>query len=360
MPTIPIKISGAEYDVEIEPRQLARAGERITRIAAGRRCFVVTNSIVWKHWGKALSAALKPQPFETIRVPAGEKHKNIVTATRICEELVKLGADRGSVLIAFGGGVIGDVAGFVAAIFLRGVDYVQIPTTLLAQIDSSVGGKTGVNLRSGKNLVGAFHHPRYVLADPEVLRTLPERELRAGLYEAIKCGVIRRPELFEFIETNRERLMKKDATVLSEMVRQCVAIKASVVIQDERESGLRRILNFGHTAGHALEAETKYKRFLHGEAVAWGMRAATMIAEERGLLPKAGATRIHTLIRDFGKLPPLPRIPPARLSQRLLADKKTRAGVVHFVLPERIGSVRIVDDVAVEAVSRALEQLRRE
>ena len=278
----------------------------------------------------------------------------------ITGELVRAGADRGTLLVGFGGGVIGDITGFVASVYLRGVECVHIPTTLLAQIDSSVGGKTGVNLRAGKNLVGTFHHPRRVIVDPEVLGTLPERELRAGLYEAIKCAVIRSRPLFDFLEQNREALLAKDRPALTRVIHDCLAIKARVVSEDEKERDLRRILNFGHTVGHALEAETSYRYFLHGEAVAWGMRAATLIAEERRMIRTIEAARIHALLMGYGRLPALVRLEPVHLAARLSADKKTRNGVLHFVLPERIGKVRVVAGVEDQAVARALEALMNE
>ncbi len=360
MAEIHVRTPGGSYDVLVERGALARAGRELRKLAAGRPWVVITNNIVWKHWGRALDAALAPHKYSLVRIPAGEDQKNLATTERVCEELVRCGADRTSLLIGFGGGVLGDLAAFVASVFLRGVEYVHIPTTLLAQIDSSMGGKTGVNLRAGKNLVGTFHQPRRVLADPEVLRTLPERELRAGLYEAVKCGVIRSRRLFDFLDRRREKILRKDPDVLAELVRQCVEIKAWVVARDEKEAGLRRILNFGHTIGHALEAETRYRHFLHGEAVAWGLRAATLIAQEMGLIRKAEAARIHELVMSFGPLPPLVRVPPARLATRLLADKKTRSGVVHFILPEGIGKVRVVTGVEARSVARALDHLRNE
>jgi len=354
---IRVRAPGGAYGVVVERGLLASARAELEKVAAGRPWVVLTDNNVWRHWGKALTHALGRDKFGLLRIPPGEEQKRLATVERICEQMVKLGADRSTLLIAFGGGVVGDIGGFVASVYVRGIDFVQIPTTVLAQIDSSVGGKTGVNLRAGKNLVGAFSQPRRVLADPDVLGTLPERELNAGLYEAIKYGVLRRP-LFEFFERNRDALRDKDLGVLTELVRRCVEVKAGVVARDEKESGLRRVLNLGHTVGHVLEAETGYRRFLHGEAVGWGLRAVALIAQERGLLPAPEAERIHGMVAALGDLPPVPRIPAARLAARLRADKKTRGGVVHFVLPERIGKVSVVSGIKVESVARALEALR--
>ena len=357
---ITVRTASASYQVLVERGLLARAGQLLDELAGGRPWVILTDNVIWKNWGRTLQAALAPRNYGLLRIPTGEEQKKLGTAERLCEQLVRQKADRSSLLIGFGGGVIGDLTAFVASVFLRGVDYVHIPTTLLAQIDSSVGGKTGVNLRAGKNLVGTFYQPLRVLADPEVLRTLPARELRAGLYEAVKCGIIRDRNLFQFLARRCEDLLQKDPDALAELVRRCVAIKAWVVGRDEKESGLRRILNLGHTVGHALEAESRYRYFLHGEAVAWGLRAATLLAQERRLIAKVEAERIHELVRSLGPLPPLARLAPARLAARLLADKKTRRGVLHFVLPERIGKVRVVPGIQVNAVARALERLRKE
>ncbi len=225
-------------------------------------------------------------------MPNGERHKKLATVEKLCEQLSRLGADRNSVVVAFGGGVVGDVAGLVASLYMRGVDLVQIPTTVLAQVDASIGGKTAVNLRAGKNLVGTFHHPRVVLIDPAVLSTLPEREFRAGLYEALKCGVIGKPELFLALENVDIKKLRRDPVKLEWIIAESVKLKAEVVSSDERENGLRRVLNLGHTIGHALEAQTGYRHFLHGEAVAWGMIASAKIASAVGLLEDSGASRI--------------------------------------------------------------------
>ncbi|MCZ6753582.1 MAG: 3-dehydroquinate synthase, partial [Acidobacteria bacterium] len=266
-------------------------------------------------------------------------------------------AERSSLLIAFGGGVTGDIGGFVASIFLRGIEYVHIPTTLLAQVDSSIGGKTGVNLTAGKNLVGTFCQPRMVLTDPLLLRTLPRRELRAGLFEALKCAVIGDPKLFELLIAKRSRILSGEPSALLPVIRACAALKSRVVSLDEKEGGLRRILNFGHTIGHALEAATRYRRFLHGEAIAWGMLAATQLAVQAGQLASSTGDRICSLIVSYGPVPSLGRIDLAAVCRHLSADKKVRRGVVHFVLPRRIGAVRIVSGISEKQVLSVLKNL---
>jgi 3-dehydroquinate synthase len=353
---IRVRVPGGSYPVIVEAGLIGRAGAAISHLRPSRVC-IITNEQVWNHWGAAVEKALRGLRPAVIRIPDGEQHKNLTTVETICEELVRERADRDTLLVTLGGGVIGDIGGFVAAIYLRGIDYVHIPTTLLAQVDSSVGGKTGVNLRGGKNLAGAFHHPKMVLVDPKVIATLPDRELHAGLFEAVKCGVIKSRALFEFLEKQRKDVLGRKLAALERVIHDCLAIKARVVMADEHEDGIRRILNFGHTVGHALEAETQYRYFLHGEAVAWGMRAATHIAEERGMLRAAEAGRIYDLISAYGPVPALPVLNPANISARLLSDKKTRRGVVHFVLPEKIGVVKVVTGIPTSMVEDSLRWL---
>ncbi|HSU62166.1 MAG TPA: 3-dehydroquinate synthase family protein, partial [Bryobacteraceae bacterium] len=247
-----------------------------------------------------------------------------------------------------------DVAGFLAAIFMRGIPVLQVPTTLLAQVDAAVGGKTGVNLQCGKNLLGSFHQPLAVIIDPEVLSSLPEREYRAGLFEVIKCGVIRDPQLFELLENRAEEVLRLQPGVVDELISAAVRIKAEVVSADEREGDLRRILNFGHTIGHALEAETEYVRFLHGEAIAWGMLAAARLAELCGMLPAVDAARIGKVICRYGPLPQANGVNPDHLIARLISDKKTLQGKVHFVLPTQIGEVKIASGLDTATVRQAI------
>jgi 3-dehydroquinate synthase len=288
----------------------------------------------------------------------GERAKRLSTLERLAEKLVKQGADRGITLIALGGGVVGDVTGFLASIYMRGVDVVQIPTTVLAQVDAAIGGKTGVNLVSGKNLLGTFHQPRAVLIDPAVLETLSTREYRAGLYESLKCGIIGDPGLFRLFEDRHREILDRDPAVIEKVIADSVRVKASVVSADEREGGLRQVLNFGHTIGHALEAETRYAQLLHGEAVAWGMIAATYIALSIGKLDSVTAGRITNSVIGFGKLPRM-KFQTASIVKRLRSDKKTRQGKVHFVLPREIGKVEITTDVPEAIISAAVDEVRK-
>ena len=247
-------------------------------IPAHSKAYLVSSEPILKLWGTVLteSFAEASRSLEVLEMADGETSKRLAAVEKLAGKMVSLGADRRSVVIALGGGVVGDVAGFLASIFMRGIPVIQVPTTLVAQVDSAIGGKTGVNLVSGKNLMGTFHQPLAVLADPEVLSTLPDREYRSGLFEAMKYGVIRNPQIFELMETQREALLRRDVELLERLIVECVKVKADVVSADEREGGERRILNFGHTIGHALESATQYKRFLHGEAVGWGMVAAAV------------------------------------------------------------------------------------
>jgi 3-dehydroquinate synthase len=318
-----------------------------------RRSFVVTSPEIWTLWSESfLSGFASDQAPSVLLLPAGEQHKRLAALERLAQQLATAGADRSSVLIAFGGGVIGDMTGFLAATYMRGIDFIQVPTTLLAQVDSSVGGKTGVNLAAGKNLIGSFHHPRLVLADTAVLRTLPPAELRAGLFESLKAGLIYDSALFEYIEQHTEALLCQETEPLTHVIAESVRIKACVVAQDEREAGLRMILNFGHTVGHALEALTHYRGLLHGEAVGWGMRAAVEASCQRGL-PHADADRILAAIEALG-LPPLPRLTARRLLNAASGDKKRIAGVRHFVLLDRIGHASVVNDLSDEELLEAI------
>ena len=301
-----IHVPPQPYQAWIENGLLMRAGSVLADLLPqSSRVFVVTVPPVRKRWGSKLTASLKAGGFapQVLMIADGEPSKRLATVETLAEKLARLGADRKSVIIALGGGVVGDVSGLLASLYMRGVEFVQIPTTVLAQVDASIGGKTGVNLVAGKNLVGTFCHPRVVLIDPTLLKTLPDREFRAGLYEALKCGVIGSVELFLRFEQNRARILKRDAGEVEWVIAQSVKLKAEVVSADEREGGLRRVLNLGHTIGHALEAETGYKSLLHGEAVAWGMIAATNIALSVGRTDSVTAGRIADAVLSLGRLP---------------------------------------------------------
>jgi 3-dehydroquinate synthase len=357
---IPVTTPSRSYEVIIGSGLLAGAGEYLGEILENKRAIVVTVPPVRRRWAKVLLKSLTASgiPTKVIEMPNGERAKRLSTLEKLAEKLVKLGADRDVTLIALGGGVVGDVTGFLASIYMRGVDVIQVPTTVLAQVDAAIGGKTGVDLVSGKNLLGTFHQPRAVLIDPKVLETLSSREYRAGLYESLKCGVIGAPGLFQLFEDRRREILDRDPVVVEEVIAESVRLKATVVSADEREGGLRQVLNFGHTIGHALEAETRYTQLLHGEAVAWGMIAATHIALAFGKLNSVTAGRITNSIVGLGKLPGM-KFDGANIVKRLRSDKKTRRGVVHFVLPREIGRVEITTDVPVTIIRAAVEEIRK-
>lgn len=361
MPQVTIHVPPRPYQAWIENGLLARAGSVLSELLPqASRIFVVTVPPVRKRWGSKLVKSLQADGFtpQVIPMPDGEPSKRLATVEALADKLARMGADRKAVIVALGGGVVGDVSGLLASLYMRGIELVQVPTTVLAQVDASIGGKTAVNLVAGKNLLGTFHHPRVVLVDPTVLKTLPDREFRAGLYEALKCGIIGNVELFLRFEQNRARILKRDPAELEWLITQSVRLKAEVVSADEREDGLRRVLNLGHTIGHALEAETGYRRLLHGEAVAWGMIAATNIARSVGRTDSVTAGRIAEAVLSLGRLPEV-NVNPRKILSRLQSDKKTQNGVVHFVLPREIGKVEVASDVPTSAVIDAVEELRR-
>ena len=356
---IPVRTASRSYDVLVERGLLAHAAAALEDLLPARsRLLILTSKPIRKHWGKSLEKGLHPLSAKThfVEMPDGERAKRLANLEKLAEKLVAIGADRQSVVIALGGGVVGDVGGFLASIFMRGVPVVQVPTTLVAQVDSAIGGKTGVNLVSGKNLLGTFHQPIRVLADPQVLSTLPEREYRSGLFEAMKYGVIRNPHIFDLMEKQRDALLERDSKLLEKLIVDCVRVKADVVSADERESGERRILNFGHTIGHALEAETGYKKLLHGEAVGWGMIAASQIGEATRVTDAATARRTRDLVNAYGPLPRL-KVNPRRVLKRLMSDKKTVGGVLHFILARGMGDVEIVNDVPKRVIVQAVEEI---
>lgn len=361
MKRIRVRLEQNPYDVMIGRGLLQRAGREIERRLPSpiSRVFVVTSPNVRRYWGGALETSLLESGLdhEVLEMDDGEPQKRLENVERLAEQLVAAGADRKSLLVAFGGGVVGDCAGFLAAIFLRGIPVVQIPTTFLAQVDASIGGKTGVNLTAGKNLIGAFHQPRAVLVDPEVLSTLDDREFRAGLFESLKCGVIRDRALFKFMSLESLKILGRDAKALEKIIVASVRVKAEVVAADEKESDLRRVLNFGHTVGHALEAATGYETFLHGEAVGWGMIAASQIAAWSRFCSPETSEEIVSAVRAYGPLPAV-KTSSEEIVSRLSADKKTVGGVVHFVLPVKIGKVKIAADIPTELVNQAIEQMK--
>jgi 3-dehydroquinate synthase len=343
--TIRVETPSAKYDVVTGSGLLERLAPRIERVMGKlpRRVFVLTSASIWALWGETFLASFAEAPIVLFLEP-GEKHKTIRSVESLLRQMAEAGGDRGSLLIAFGGGIVGDVGGFLAAIYMRGIQYVQVPTTFLSQVDSSVGGKTGVNLPEGKNLVGSFHHPLAVFADIGVLGTLPDRELRAGLMESVKAGIIRDRSLVRFMQEHAHDVLGRDAKALEKVIAASIRMKAGVVNLDERENGLRMILNLGHTVGHALEQATKYKVLLHGEAVGWGMIAALHLARKRGTISATQFDRLESLIHLYGPLPPM-KLKAAKVIASTGGDKKNVGGVRRFVLPIGIGDAGIVEDV---------------
>jgi len=343
MRVVKVPLGERSYSVGIGAGWLGRLGAACKRLNLGRRCAVISDRNVAPLYAKKALQTLRVAGFEPalVTVPAGEKAKSLATVHACYDQLAQHRLERQSFVVALGGGVVGDLAGFVAATYLRGIPFVQVPTTLLAQVDSSVGGKVGVNLRAGKNLVGAFHQPQAVFCDLDTLQTLPPREYRAGLAEVIKYGIIYDRALFRRLEREMPRLLKLDLPLLAAIVARCCEIKADVVGQDETEGGLRAILNFGHTIGHALEAISGYGKFLHGEAIAIGQVAAAKLSAKLLGLTDAEARRIQTLFDRAG----LPTQVSLNADQRrkLLAamrlDKKVSGGEIKFVLARQIGEV---------------------
>ena len=357
MPPVRIDVNtpSRAYAVTIANGLLEQLGAALDDLRLPERRFIVSSPLVWRLHGARLSKFLGST--EPVLVPDGERYKQLSTVVRIYDALLRANADRASALVTFGGGVIGDMAGFAAATYLRGIALVQAPTTLLAQVDASIGGKVGVNHALGKNLIGAFYQPHAVLIDPAVLGTLPRREFRAGLYEVIKYGMTSSPSLFERVARDRKAIFAKDAETLSAIISESCKIKAGIVSADERESGPRRILNFGHTAGHAIEAVTKYRRFRHGEAVAYGMKVAAQLAVARGALAERDQQALLDVIASLGPLPPIADLSAAQILEAMRHDKKVVAGRLHFVLPTAIGATAIVDDVTEKELTAALTRV---
>ena len=346
-----VRTSTGQYTIEIADGSSNRLRTILDAARVPARRFIVSSQTVWRFHGDGLRRLVDEEP---ILLPDGERYKQLSTVGRIYDALIRASADRSSAIIAIGGGVTGDIAGFAAATYLRGIPVVQVPTTLLAQVDSAVGGKVGVNHPMGKNLIGAFHPPAAVVVDPSLLATLPRREFRAGLYEVVKYGVIASRPLFDRTSAELTQLFAREPAALLPVVAESCRIKADIVEKDERESGLRRHLNFGHTAGHALEAVTKYRRFLHGEAVAYGMLAAAELAAARGALPGTDRDALSMHIRQMGPLPPIADLSAADIVEATRRDKKVVDGRLHFVLPTKIGAATTVTDVSTQELTRAL------
>jgi 3-dehydroquinate synthase len=351
---IDVESRGGGYPVVIAPGICANLSQLLRDAGSTGKAILVSNATVWRFHGDRFGGLSTDEP---ILLPDGERFKNLQVVGRVYEGLIRSRADRGTTLIAIGGGVLGDTAGYAAATYLRGIPLVHVPTTLLAQVDSAIGGKVGVNHAAGKNLIGAFHAPKVVVIDPDVLATLPRRELRAGLYEVVKYGVIASRLLFETLRDSLSAVFAREPDALMRIIAGSCQIKARVVGEDEHESGVRRILNFGHTVGHALEAVTKYRRFRHGEAVAYGMLAAASIGVERGAMADEDRDALASLIRAMGPLPAVGDLSAAQTLAAIAHDKKIVNGRLHFVLPTGIGTCEVAGDVSTEEIATSLAAL---
>ncbi len=343
MKILHVNLADRSYPISVGEGILASAGELLARRGFGSAPIVITNRKILRLHGETLMRSIR-RVFgrtEIIRIGDGEKFKTHETLLQIYREMFRARADRRSWILAFGGGVVGDIAGFAAATFMRGIPFAMAPTTLLSQVDSSIGGKVGINVAEGKNLIGAFHQPAAVLSDTAVLKTLPKRELASGLYEVIKCGAIRSEELLRYLERKLPGILSCGTAEMQHIVLAAARIKGDVVASDEREGGLRMILNYGHTVGHAFEAATGYKGFTHGEAVAWGMIAALAYGEQLGLMNSTDSTRLVRLIRSVGRLPSIKGITVEALWNSFIRDKKFRSGDIRMIFLPRLGDARI-------------------
>ena len=358
---IKVDLGTRSYEIRIGKNSLAGLAGCLSGLGISRTGMIITNDVVAQWYLEPVLDSLKREGFcvDVFILPDGEQTKSIHWLERIYHKMMESGQDRQSFLIALGGGVIGDLTGFAASTFMRGIDFIQVPTTLLSQVDSSVGGKTGVNLREGKNLVGAFYQPRLVVIDPQVLTTLDDRQLRAGFAEVIKYGVIRDIGFFEYLEQNIDRIFGLDEDAIERIIGRSCEIKSEVVSKDEREAGLRAILNFGHTAGHAIEAVTGYSRFVHGEAIAIGMMVASTLGEKIFSMDGSCSARLKKLIELSG----LPCSVPSDVSDEdiikfMKRDKKVKDDKIVFVLPYELGDVKIVKDVGIDDILWAVGRNR--
>jgi len=358
METIKVELGERSYDISIESGILDNLGPRLQSYNLSPKVALISNPTIFPLYGARITDSIKKAGFDllTVIIPDGEEYKDLHRIEHIYDELLGHRLDRSSGLVALGGGVVGDITGFAASTYMRGISYIQVPTTLLAQVDSSVGGKTGVNHKLGKNMIGTFWQPRMVWIDVDTLKTLPKRELLAGLAEVIKYGVIYDTELFEFLEANRDRILNLDNKAITHIIRRSCEIKADVVSKDERESGLRAILNYGHTIGHAVETATGYTRYLHGEAVAIGMHLEAKLSQLLKGIDDGQVFRIKALIDSYG----LPSEIPGDINRddilsSMQLDKKAVAGKLKFILPERIGAVRIRKDISEKSIIGLLQ-----
>ncbi len=379
MKEITVKITeDNKYNIYIQKGILINLGEHLSKTMRNKRIIIITNPLVNCLYGVKLLSALKKGGYDLdlidlIEIPDGEKHKSLSTAKYLYDELLKRKADRTTALIALGGGVIGDLSGFVAATYMRGLPLVHIPTTLLAQVDSSIGGKVAVDHPFAKNIIGSFYQPQVVYADPEVLQTLSDQDIKNGIVEAIKIAVIKSPAFFKWLEKNIEQLLKKHRDLLCELVEEAVFLKADIVLKDPREKGLRKVLNFGHSIGHALEAGVGYQDLSHGEAVAWGMLIETKIARNRGICSQDFEEQIKHILSFTSTSLSFPRkresnstfnyiknIDYNQFWETLTLDKKNTQGKITFILPEDLGKVSLIDSINQEEVIKAWEEFRKE
>ncbi|MBF0553833.1 MAG: 3-dehydroquinate synthase [Nitrospirae bacterium] len=354
-----VNLGARSYEISIETGAIDSLGEKLSSLGFSKKIAVVSNKTVFPLYGQRVTQSLVKAGFDEVypyEIDDGEVFKDLRHVESVLNRMFKIGLDRKSAIVVLGGGVVGDLAGFAASIYMRGIALVQVPTTLLSQVDSSVGGKTGVNNIFGKNMIGTFYQPRFVCIDTDTLKTLPMRELRAGIAEVIKYGIIKDAVLFQFLKDNREKILSQDSAALKHIIHTSCRTKADVVSKDERESGLREILNCGHTAGHALETMTQYTQYLHGEAVAWGMYAEARLAAALGLLPNAAIREIKDLIEGYGLPTSISEdIEIEPLVDAMIYDKKTVAGAIKFVLPTEIGKVKIIKGIEKEFILSVLK-----
>ncbi|AGB40502.1 3-dehydroquinate synthase [Halobacteroides halobius DSM 5150] len=359
METVKVDLGVRSYQIKIGEDILANLGAYLQELDIGSKVLIITNPLVNSLYGSEVKEAIAKVGFDVSKalISDGEEYKSLETAQDLYDKAVGVGLDRTSTIVALGGGVVGDIAGFIAASFMRGINFVQVPTTVLAQVDSSVGGKVAVNHPQGKNLIGDFYQPKLVVADKKVLSTLEERELKAGLAEVIKYGVIWDQQFFAFLEKRIDEILNLETDAIIKLVTRSCEIKAAVVAEDEKEEGLRAILNYGHTIGHALEAVTNYKKYRHGEAVAIGMVAAAKLAYKRGLLDSAALERQKELISNFGLPVAYHNLEKEQIIKALSKDKKVKNGVIRFILANQIGKVIITSDLTEENIRETLEEL---
>jgi 3-dehydroquinate synthase len=363
MALVKVDLGSHSYEIVVESGMLGRVGQDIASVCRGRTALVVTEPAVAKLYGRDVLDSLRRAGFQAFvaEIAGGEECKTLATVASVYDRLLETKIDRGGVIVTLGGGVVGDLGGFAAATYLRGIDFVQVPTTLLAQVDASVGGKVGVDLPQGKNLVGAFYQPKRVLIDPDVLATLPHRQFASGLAELIKHGIISDHNLFDFLRLHADELLRLDRDVLEQAIARSCEIKAGVVSRDERESGLRAILNFGHTVGHGIETATGFTSYAHGEAVAIGMVTAALISEALGTASEPVADEVAAALSQVGlPIVPGPEVDTKSVVRAMAYDKKVVFGKLRFVLLKRIGDVEISENVTdTDVISAIEEQVRR-